>query len=133
MDSIAQPLTRVVEAVQQFVITPEVRLLHVVTEPSLRLAVLEHVAASEHHGDNHSPFFVLETPTWDGEDEWEGRAEELRADYEELRTLLDKAGEGVSLPQIWPPPKGQRELARFSVELVEALRRFTSPFQGLVL
>lgn len=133
MDSIAQPLTRVVEAVQQFVITPEVRLLHVMTEPSLRLAVLEHVAAGEHHGDNHSPFFVLETPTWDGEGEWEGRAEELRADYEELRILLDKAGEGVSLPPIWPPPKGQREFARFAGELAEALRRFTSPFHGMVL
>jgi tetratricopeptide (TPR) repeat protein len=133
MDSIAQPLSRVVEAVQRFILAREVRLLHVATEPAMRLAVLEHIAAGEHHGDNHSPFFVLETPTLDGEDEWEGRAEELRADYEELRTALDKAGEGVSLPEPWPVPRGPRELARFSVELSEALRRFTSPFDGVVL
>jgi tetratricopeptide (TPR) repeat protein len=134
MDSMAQPLMQVVKAVQQFIIAPEVRLLHVVTEPSLRLAVLEHIAAGEHHGDNHAPFFVLETPTWDGEDEWEGRAEELRADYEELRALLAKEGQGVSLPEIWPPPHGQRELARFCVELSEALRRFSAPpFGGVVL
>ncbi|MFL5346269.1 MAG: hypothetical protein ACJ8AT_15885 [Hyalangium sp.] len=133
MDSIAQPLTRIVEAVQRFVIAPEVRLLHVVTESSLRLAVLEHIAASEHHGDNHSPFFVLETPTQDGEDEWEGRTEELRADYEELRSLLAKAGEGVSLPELWPPPRAQRELPRFCLELAEALKRFSSPFDGVVL
>ncbi|MBN1207044.1 MAG: hypothetical protein JXB05_19320 [Myxococcaceae bacterium] len=133
MDSIAQPLTRVVEAVQRFIITPEVRLLHVATDDSLRLAVLEHIAAGEHHGDNHSPFFVLETPTEEGEDGWEGRAEELRADYEELRTLLDEAREGVSLPALWSEPKAQNALARFTLEVDEALRRFTAPFDGMVL
>jgi tetratricopeptide (TPR) repeat protein len=133
MDSIAQPLSRVVEAVQRFILAREVRLLHVATDPSLRLAVLEHIAAGEHHGDNHAPFFVLETPTWEGEDEWEGRAEELRADYEELRAALDKAGEGVCLPELWEPPRGQRELARFVAELSEALRRFMEPFDGVVL
>jgi tetratricopeptide (TPR) repeat protein len=133
MDSIAQPLTRVVEAVQRFIITPEVRLLHVATDPSLRLAVLEHIAAGEHHGDNHSPFFVLETPTEDGEDGWEGRAEELREDYEELRALLTKAGEGISLPELGPVPKAPSALARFSLEVDGALKRFTSPFDGVVL
>ncbi|HEX8703420.1 MAG TPA: hypothetical protein VF815_31580 [Myxococcaceae bacterium] len=133
MDSIAQPLTRVVEAVQRFIITPEVQLLHVATDASLRLAVLEHIAAGEHHGDNHSPFFVLETPTEDGEDGWEGRAEELREDYEELRALLTKAGEGVSLAELGPIPKAQNALARFCLEVDGALRRFTAPFDGMVL
>ncbi|AKF86433.1 hypothetical protein MFUL124B02_26805 [Myxococcus fulvus 124B02] len=134
MDSLAQPLMRVVKAVQQFIIAPEVRLLHVVTEPSLRLAVLEHIAAGEHHGRNHSPFFVLETPTWDGVDEWEGRAEELRSDYEELRAALAKEGQGLSLPEIWPQVNGQRGLVLFCLELSEALRRFSAPpFDGVVL
>ncbi|MDY7232219.1 hypothetical protein [Hyalangium rubrum] len=133
MDSIAQPLTRVVEAVQRFIINRDVRLLHVATDPSLRLAVLEHIAAGEHHGDNHSPFFVLETPTEDGEDGWEGRAEELREDYEELRTLLAEAGEGVSVPELGAVPKAQSALARFCLEVDGALRSLTAPFDGMVL
>lgn len=133
MDSIARPLTRLVQAVQWFVIAREVRLLHVVTESSLRLAALEHIAAGEHHGDNNAPFFVLETPTEEGEDGWEGRGEELRADYEELRTLLDKAGEGVTMPAIWAAPRAGSSLERFCMEVSEALAHLTSPFEGLVL
>ncbi|WP_342381548.1 hypothetical protein NVS55_18150 [Myxococcus stipitatus] len=119
---------------QQFIVTPEVRFLHVVTEPSLRLAVLEHISAGEQHSDNHAPFFVLETPTWDGEGEWSGRAEELRADYEELRAVLAQDVRGVSLPAIWKAPSGARELTRFCLELSEMLRRLSvSPFDGAVL
>ncbi len=81
MDSITQPLTRLVEAMQWFVLAKELRLLHVTTSPELRLAALEHIAAAEHHGDNHAPFFVVETPSSEGDDGWEGRAEELHADY----------------------------------------------------
>lgn len=133
MDSIAQPLTRVVEAVQRFILDRDVRLLHVATDASLRLAVLEHIAAGEHHGDNHAPFFVLETPTDEKEDGWKGRAEELRADYEELRTLLARAEEGVSLPELGAESKAPSALARFSLEVNGALRRLTSPFDGVVL
>src|SRR3972149_1685381 len=94
MESIAQPLTRLAEAVQWFAVAREVRLLHVVTSPALRLAALEPGAAGEHHGDNRAPFFVLETPTEEDDDGWEGRAEELRADYEALREALGGGGGG---------------------------------------
>lgn len=133
MDSIAQPLTRLVEAMQWFVVTRELRLLHVTTSSSLRLAALEHIAAAEHHGDNHAPFFVLETPDSRNDGGWEGRAEELHADYEELRALLTEANEGLALPQAWAPIHGRSPLARFCLEVSEALRRLTSPFEGLVL
>jgi tetratricopeptide (TPR) repeat protein len=133
MNSIAQPLTRLVEAMQWFVIARELRLLHVTTSPSLRLAALEHIAAAEHHGDNHAPFFVLETPTSRRDDGWEGRAEELHADYAELHTLLAEANEGISLPRVWAPPRARSPRVRFGLEVGEALRRLTSPFDGLVL
>ncbi|ATB35059.1 hypothetical protein CYFUS_000471 [Cystobacter fuscus] len=118
---------------QWFIVARELRLLHVTTSPELRLAALEHIAAAEHHGDNHAPFFVLETPTSEGDDGWDGRAEELHADYEELRTLLTDANEGISLPQAWAPPRAQIPLVRFGLEVGEALRRLTAPFDGLVL
>jgi len=133
MESIAQPLTRLAEAVQWFAVAREVRLLHVVTSPALRLAALEQVAAGEHHGDNRAPFFVLETPTEEDDDGWEGRAEELRADYEALREALAGGGEGIALPEGWTPPTGPRPLVSFALEIAEALRRLLAPFDGLVL
>jgi hypothetical protein len=133
MESIAQPLRRLVESVQWFAVAREIRLLHVTTTPALRLAVLEHVAAGEHHPDNRSPFFVLESPTDRSDDGWADRAEELRADYAELRATLAQAGEAIQLPEPWAPHPGSSPLVAFGAELGEALRRLPAPLDGLML
>ncbi|RKH63768.1 hypothetical protein D7V93_08305 [Corallococcus llansteffanensis] len=118
---------------QWFTVARELRLLHVTTSPSLRLAALEHIAAAEHHGDNHAPFFVLETPQTEDDDGWTGRSEEVRADWEELRTLLAMDNPGIVLSGMGAALRGQVALARFGVDVSEALRRLKQPLEGLVL
>ncbi len=131
MDAVVEPIERLVAALKEFVGESPVRLLSVVTSGALRMAALEQVAAAEHHSANQSPFFVLEAPVETDDDGWETRAEELRLDVDELRTGL--AAAGLPAPGVWPAVRGQPGLARFGLELGEALHRLSAPLDGLMI
>ena len=62
MNAITDPLERVVETMQWFMTATEIQVVHIVTSESLRIAVLEHIAAMEHFSTNTKPFFILEAP-----------------------------------------------------------------------
>jgi hypothetical protein len=121
-------MQRVAEASEWFVRTPSLRLLYILTDNLLRLAVLEHVTATELFGVNASPLFVLEAPTESDHDGWTLRCEELRADW---AGLVDTAAQtGVSLAPLWPEPIASNAFERFCLELHMALHAAGS---GLVL
>lgn len=124
----AAPLQRVAEASEWFVRTPSLRLLYILTDAALRLAVLEHVAATELLDIHAWPFIVLEAPTEPDDDGWTLRCEELRADW---AGLVDAAAQiDVSLPPLWPEPIAASAFERFCLELHMALH---STVNGLIL
>src|SRR5690349_20924738 len=128
MESLAAPMQRVAEAGEWFVRTPSLRLLYIMTDTVLRLAVLEHITATELLDVNAWPFVVLEAPTEFDDDGWTLRCEELRADW---AGLVDAAARtGVSLAPLWPEPIAASAFERFCLELHMALR---ATVNGVVL
>ncbi|RKG96085.1 hypothetical protein D7V97_36110, partial [Corallococcus sp. CA053C] len=63
----------------------------------------------------------------------EGRAEEVRSDWDELRALLAQDTPAIALSGMAPAPRAQEPLVRFGLDVSEALRRLVSPLDGLVL
>ena len=139
MDTIYQPLSRVAEAMQDFVRRKELRLLHVVTSGPLRLAVLEHIAAAEHFGANRSPFFVLEAPCEADDHGWTIRSEELRRDVDELRGRGGRGERGEeesAPPTVRATPNHARTAASiglFGVELRALADSMRPPMDGIVI
>ncbi|NVB36761.1 hypothetical protein G6O69_02880 [Pseudenhygromyxa sp. WMMC2535] len=131
MEALVAPLERVVEAGEWFVRTPSLRVLYIVTSKVLRLAVLEHLAASELLEPNDCPFFVLEAPMEAGDDGWSLRCEELRADWAALTTAAAKADR--HLDPLWPEHAASTDLERFCFELHSALGSCEPTIAGLVL
>ncbi len=130
---ITDRLVRVAEAMQTFMAEPEIRFLHVVTTDPLRLAVLEHIAAMEHHSANDKPMFVLEAPVELNDDGWAVRGEELRVDMEDLRERLSKADEGIVVDEMPPMAKAKTGLGAFGLELGAALKCIHDPLGGLII
>lgn len=132
MESLAAPMQRVAEAGEWFVRTPSLRLLHVVTDGMLRLAVLEHLTATELLDFNAWPFFVLEAPTEIDDDGWSLRCEELRADWSGL--VEAAATSGVTLAPLWPESISADGFERFCLELQMALHEAVrAAMPGLVI
>jgi hypothetical protein len=130
MDSLRQPLERVVEASEWFVRTPAVRLLYVTTSGMLRNTVLQHITATELLEQNTAPFFVLEAATEPGDDGWSLRVEELRGDWE---GLAETAPNDASMAPLGPPLSAPSACARFRLELGRALAVLRKPMTGLVI
>jgi hypothetical protein len=131
VEALSAPMQRVSEAGEWFVRTPSVRLLYIVTSDVLRLAVLEHLTATEFLDINTSPFFVLEAPTECNDDGWALRSQELRADWSGLGEAA--AGSGVSLAPLWAEPVASTPLERFCLELHSALRSRDASMSCLVI
>ncbi len=132
MDAFQQPLMRVAQAAQWLHIAPEVRLVHVVTSGSLRLAVLEQLAASEHSRHNTTPYVVLEAPVEADDDGWSLRAAELYDDWEKLRALYAAADPPVTLPPV-PEDVGAPGLTGFGARLRAMLDALPAPYTGLTV
>lgn len=128
MEALSAPLQRVVEASEWFVRTPALRLLHIATSDVLRLAVLEHLVATELLDVNGCPFFVLEAPMEIEDDGWTLRSDELRADWSELVAAAD-----LSLDPLWPDVGASTPLERFCLELQLALQSRHASMAGLVI
>jgi tetratricopeptide (TPR) repeat protein len=124
-------MQRVVEASEWFIRTPSVRMLHIVTNRALRLAVLEYVTATELLEVNTWPFFVLEAPTELDDDGWTLRSEELRADW---AGLVDAATASARvLDPLWPEHVAPDAIERFCLELHSALGSRDASMSGLVI
>lgn len=130
MDSLVKPIERVVEAAEWFVRTPALRVMHVATSGLLRNTVLQHLTATELLKANTCPFFVLQAATEPEDDGWALRADELRAEWEELYQEASGSEEFVPL---WPEQRAQTPLGRFSLELREALAALRAPMTGIVV
>ncbi len=133
MDSIREPLERLVEQLGAFVASDRLRVLHVVTSEDLRLAALQHIAAQEHDPRNTAPFLILEGPVEPEDPGWTARCEELRADMDELTEVLAQAPEPVTLTPMPPPDDARPPVVRFIHELSAALRCLAPPLTGLVI
>ena len=130
MDSLVKPVERVVEAAEWFVRTPALRVMHVATSGLLRNTVLQHLTATELLKANTCPFFVLQAATEPEDDGWALRADELRAEWEELYQEVSGSEEFVPL---WPEQRAQTPLGRFVLELREALAALRAPMTGIVV
>ena len=126
----------VVGAMSRFVMVPRLRLLHVVTDSDLRIPVLEHIAAAEHHRNNRSPFVVLEAPVEVGDIGWSTRVEELREELEASRGEEDESPPQPRANRRPPGPsalEGTGDLRVFGLELAEALRSLPEHLDGLTI
>lgn len=130
---ITDALVRVAETVQRFMAEPEVRFVHIVTTDSLRLAVLEHIAAMEHHRENYRPIYILEAPVESNDDGWQARIEELRDDMNDLRERLSEADPEVVVDAMPAQAKAKTALGAFGLELGGALQCLHEPFGGLII
>ena len=128
METLVPIIERVVEAGEWFVRTPSLRVLHISVSEMTRIPVLQHLTASEMLDANASPFFVLEAPVEENDAGWELRAEELRADWQEL-------GKDAARPPaaLWAPKSSSSAIQRFALELHAALDRATDGMRGLVI
>lgn len=122
MEAIQGLLVALTEALQDFVLEPDLRLLHVLTDSDLRITILEHVAAAEHNRANRTPFVFLEAPAEPEDTGWLLRSQELK---EELEAYLGEAGD---LDDNYIPPREEEllrdtgDLRHFGLELAKALQ-----------
>ena len=130
---ITDALVRVAEAMQTFMVEPDIRFLHIVTTDSMRLSVLEHIAAMEHHGANDSPMSVWEAPVDPNDDGFVARIEELRADMDDLRERLSSTGEGVVVDAMPAQATAETPLGAFGLELEAAVQCIHAPLGGLIV
>lgn len=121
-------LERVVEATEWFMRNPALELLYVETTDAMRIPVLQHLCATEMLDFHGCPFFVLEAPTEVGNDGWDDRCEELRADWQDLAEQAEQ-----SPGAIWASSTASRAIARFAAELHSALQHLPAPATGLVV
>lgn len=129
MDSLTQPLARVVEAIEHFVRTPSLKCLYVTTTQILRQSVLQHITAAELFDFNTTPFFVFEAATEPGDDGWATRSDELRDDWEALHAKAPPK----SMDALWPEPPAKAALVRFGLELGRATASLSPPATGLTI
>ena len=133
MNAITDPLERVVETMQWFMTATEIQVVHIVTSESVRIAVLEHIAAMEHFSTNTKPFIILEAPVERADDGWETRTEELRDDIDDLCARLIKANEGIDVHVMPDKPIADTSFGAFALTLNAAIECLTSPLDGLVI
>lgn len=127
-------LVRLADDLSWFIITPEIRLLHVATGSTERDVVLRQLALAEGHGHNQSPFFVLEDATTGDDDGWLPRAERTAAIHDARRKLL--AAEGMTLQPIQPVVHGGAlPIGAFAWQLHQCLaaQASTPPLRGIVV
>lgn len=130
---ITDALVRVAAAMQTFMAEPEVRFVHIVTNDSLRVSALEHIAAMEHHSENNRPIFILEAPVESNDDGWQARIEELRDDMDDLGERLSKANAGVVVDVMPAHAKAKTDLGAFGLELGAALQCLREPLGGFII
>lgn len=130
MDALRQPIERVAEATQWFLIAKELRLLYIRTDTSLRLAVLEQIAALEHSSNNEQPFAILEAPVEEDDDGWTLRQSELRDDWLDWTELYAGVEPPISMPEL-PVTHPEHGLAGFGAALSRAMQLLPAdPFAG---
>ncbi|MEM9461486.1 MAG: hypothetical protein AAGF11_45400 [Myxococcota bacterium] len=122
--SIALPLERLADSVQQFVQRPEVRILHVATDGHLRAGALQILLAGEYLAQNRSPWIGLEIA---GEaPDWEGLEPALCKAHRKMREARSP------LAEITDEIAG-RGAGRFAARLLQCVVSVRSPASGLVL
>ncbi|WP_394829151.1 hypothetical protein [Pendulispora albinea] len=110
---------RLHEDLNWFVMCPEIRVLHIATSATERSVVLEQVAATEAHGDNRSPFAILEDAHTRDEPGWLARAERMRVIHEVRRLGMVK--EGYALDVLPALQHGENALATMAWQLAQCL------------
>jgi len=137
MQSVSDPLNRLIEEAAWFARAHEVRLLVARLSGDLRKTALQLLLGLECHADNFSPWVLLEDGHTPADDGWQARASRLAADWEKRREAFSK--EGVALPVVEvvvldPPPHGVSPgLASFLTTVAAEVGALRAPLRGLVL
>jgi tetratricopeptide (TPR) repeat protein len=130
VESIARPMRRLQEDASWFARSPELKLLHVRTDATLRGAVLDMLMSQESHADNRAVFFRFEDPASGPDRGWATRAARLRAQW------ADKT-EAVAPADIHLRPLGDGAEraggADFAATLLRATQRLAPPLTQLVV
>jgi len=122
------------EDLNWFIMCPEIRVLHIATGAGERATVVQQVAIAEFHGDNRSPFLVLEDAHTETDDGWLARTDRVRAIHEGRRKSMKE--EGYQLHELLTPAEYHgNPVAVFAWTLVQALeaQRAVPELAGLVV
>jgi tetratricopeptide (TPR) repeat protein len=127
-----QPIDRLREAVRWFVAAPELRLLHVVASPELRVAALQTIASSQSSEYNRSVYVFSQTPAAGAPADWEARAAEVDDDMASARESAAAATPAVVIPS--PPPMNPPAsgLSRFAATLRGHSSVLRAPLAGMI-
>ena len=134
MGAQTKPFLKLSEEITYFVRATEVRLLNVVTSIEDREVVVAQLGLAEGHGFNRSPFFTLEDATTADSDGWAGRAERMRALYEERREPMMKEGVALpALPRLSHADQSGATFGRACAHVLDAVSKSAPLLQGLVV
>lgn len=132
MESIAAPLRRLHEEGSWFARAKELRLLHVRTDATMRGAVIDLLAALEHHADNRGLFYRFDDPFAGHDRGWPARVQRLVEAHGEKIDAVAPAGvivQPLGRAAVAPEPTARG----FSALLFELRHLLGAPLEGVVV
>jgi hypothetical protein len=132
MQPFTAPIDRVREAVRWFVAVPELKFLHVVASPELRIAALRTIVSSQSSEHNSSLYVFSETPASGEPADWEARATEVDEDMAAMRKNAAAATPPVVIPVPPPATPPANGLGRFAATLRGHASVLQTPMTGLI-
>lgn len=132
MEAYAEPIERLFAAMNGFIVSPSVRMLHVTTTSELRKAALKAVMACEMRHNNLAPFVSFEHEHDEVNPGWTERSEHARTQHQRRTTLIESAG-APAQPELPERPDSAEPLASFATQLGQLLHARPPGSEGLVV